>query len=318
MKRINTRLAGKVVSKDVSWWQLLPQILFSPFGLILAWFMGLPGIRFHLASIYIGVRLMFHKDVNSKRLARIYSLIFEPIDSIRYYEFDSLWNEVQWERSPQRILDVGSPRLFPIEFLRRNRRTRVLFVNPDPKDISYSTLCVHALDFKERVVFEQVKIEDLVAPENSFDLISSISVIEHLPDEKTAIQKMWSLLKPGGDLLLSVPCAAEPFEEYIDLDEYGLYTDSENDFVFGQRFYDETMLIERIFNQIGDPAYEMIIGEKEKGIFFQDRKRKIQQGHSYPFWKEPIRTYLSWKTYPTIESLPGVGVIILRFRKDPT
>jgi hypothetical protein len=47
-------------------------------------------------------------------------------------------------------------------------------------------------------------------------------VLEHIPEDRDALEKMRNLLESGGKLLLSVPCAAEAFEEYIDFDEYGL------------------------------------------------------------------------------------------------
>ena len=44
--------------------------------------------------------------------------------------------------------------------------------------------------------------------EESFDLITLLDVLEHLDDDIAALQKLSSLLKPGGHLLVSVPAFA--------------------------------------------------------------------------------------------------------------
>ena len=88
----------------------------------------------------------------------------------------------------------------------------------------------------QNVEFRQMDLrESWDFAENSFDLITSMSVVEHIPDDKGAIQKMWHLLKPGGVLLLSVPCAVNASEEYTNLNDYELIDKNENGFVFWQR-----------------------------------------------------------------------------------
>ena len=34
----------------------------------------------------------------------------------------------------------------------------------------------------------------------TFDTITSISVLEHIPEDRAALEKMWKLLKPGGQV----------------------------------------------------------------------------------------------------------------------
>ena len=57
--------------------------------------------------------------------------------------------------------------------------------------------------------------EDITKPkiERQFDLITCISVLEHIPDHKAAIQGMLGLLKPGGHLVLTFPYNEE---QYVD------------------------------------------------------------------------------------------------------
>jgi 2-polyprenyl-3-methyl-5-hydroxy-6-metoxy-1,4-benzoquinol methylase len=62
--------------------------------------------------------------------------------------------------------------------------------------------------FKERKI-SNVKfgIEDLteITHENKFDLIVSVDVMEHIPDDKKVFQNFYNALKPGGFLLINTP-----------------------------------------------------------------------------------------------------------------
>ena len=57
--------------------------------------------------------------------------------------------------------------------------------------------------------------DDITNPQlkKSFDMVTAISVLEHIPTHKAAIDGMFSLLKPGGHLLLTFPYNEK---KYID------------------------------------------------------------------------------------------------------
>ncbi len=56
--------------------------------------------------------------------------------------------------------------------------------------------------------------EALPFPENTFDLILSHEVIEHVQDDRKAVAEMIRVLKPGGRLLLFCPNRGYPFETH--------------------------------------------------------------------------------------------------------
>ena len=56
--------------------------------------------------------------------------------------------------------------------------------------------------------------ENLPYPSNSFDLILSHEVIEHVQDDRQAIQEMIRTLRPGGRLTLFCPNRGYPFETH--------------------------------------------------------------------------------------------------------
>jgi len=59
--------------------------------------------------------------------------------------------------------------------------------------------------------------DDITAPrlQQKFDFISCISVIEHIVDHESAIKSMFSLLNPGGHLVLTFPYNEEQYVENV-------------------------------------------------------------------------------------------------------
>jgi SAM-dependent methyltransferase len=56
--------------------------------------------------------------------------------------------------------------------------------------------------------------ESIPLPSGAFDLILSHEVLEHVQDDRLAIQEMIRLLKPGGRIALFVPNRGYPFETH--------------------------------------------------------------------------------------------------------
>ena len=56
--------------------------------------------------------------------------------------------------------------------------------------------------------------EALPFPSNTFDLILSHEVIEHVQDDRQAVREMVRVLRPGGRLLLFCPNRGYPFETH--------------------------------------------------------------------------------------------------------
>jgi SAM-dependent methyltransferase len=56
-------------------------------------------------------------------------------------------------------------------------------------------------------VIHEVPLEDATLPAASFDLVSLLHVLEHVPDPRTTLTEAKRLLKPGGTLLLALPNA---------------------------------------------------------------------------------------------------------------
>ena len=194
-------------------------------------------------------------------------------------------------------------------------RLKATLVNPDSNDLLMTRTLMNALGFANRCALYCRRVDELDISQ-SYDRISSISVIEHIPEggDRRAVEKMWSLLKIGGRLLLSVPCAREAFQEYMDYDEYGLLAADRNGFIYSQQFYDAALLKDRIFAITGNPFRLTVFGEKEPGTFARNRAIKVSDP-DYPFWREPLITVRDYRYYDSISDLPGWGVVSMEFIK---
>lgn len=272
---------------------------------------GVPGISLHFRIIWLGVRLLFSKKIASNIAKEIMNY---PIDSVRYFEFDFVWRALTSYESIGQYLDISSPRMLSIALLDKYGEIKADIVNPDTSDLQATISIVRAFDFEQRCVFHNKLVEELNF-EETFDTAVSISVLEHIPGQSDhlAVKKIWKMLKPGGRLLVTVPCCNEAFEEYYNINQYGLLH-TEEDMYFGQRFYDEALLEERFFSVTGKPVKYSVYGEKKLGLYDVLRHSKLSQP-SYPIWQEPYIMGQIFTYFNSISEMPGIGVIAMEFIK---
>jgi SAM-dependent methyltransferase len=284
----------------------------SPLALGLAQAVGMPGVSVHVQCGRLGVG-GWRKGSLSRNEA--YSLLISPLDSVRYFEFASLLGWMAG-RALDEYLDVSSPRLFPALALLRDGGTGRL-INPDRADLAETKRLFDCIGLSARCSFDALAVSDASFAADSFDTISSMSVIEHIPEDTAALRIMWRWLRPGGRLYLSMPCARSAFEEYVGYSEYGLVAQDPDGSYFLQRFYDEQLLEDRVFSVVGKPAQMAVYGERRPGLYERLRQRKL--GASvYPQYLEPYFMATSFRRYKALRELPGVGVVAMDFIKPST
>jgi len=97
---------------------------------------------------------------------------------------------------------------------------------------------------RERPTLE-FKVEDAVNlsfQDNAFDLVYSISVIEHIYEAyPSAVNEMVRVAKPGGLIYLTFPVASSHVEEWLDYPAYPSQEKSERGFFFQYRFSEAEM-----------------------------------------------------------------------------
>lgn len=269
-----------------------------------------PGVGYHAAIVLSALRWI---GLGLPK-AQVYSFLAAPMDTFRYFEFDFFWKLISKRDDVGDYLDVSSPRLFSWRIIASGKAHRAVILNPDVKDLSATVQLFNAIGIGKRCEFKGDLIDDLKEAPGSFDMITCISVLEHIPHDAsiTALKTIWKLVKPGGRLLLSIPCAATAFEEFINFNEYGLLQTQGDGYVFGQRFYDEKLMNELIFAIVGQPSHMAVFGEKIEGTFVRDRERKLSDP-DYPFWRESWMMASQYQYFERIKNMPGLGVVTFEF-----
>lgn len=237
-----------------------------------------------------------------------------PMDSTRYFEFEFAEREMG-NLDAKQYLDVSSPRMVPVMFAKERPGLRLEMINPDVKDLADSMLVVRAAGLDGRCTLRGCRVSDAPFAPETFDVVTCISVLEHIPEDTEALRVIWSLMRRGGTLVLTVPCMARACEQYIDHDEYGLLPADERGFVFWQRFYDAESLESRVFSVLGRPSRIEIFGERVAGSFARNAEQKRRFGEAYPFWREPYMMGKDYRSFPSIADLPGDGVVGMTFVK---
>lgn len=246
------------------------------------------------------------------RARQVLDLLVNPMDSFRYFEFDFAWRAVSELPRLVDYLDVSSPRLFPLVVLRYRAGMTAHLLNPDGEDLALTRSLASDMGLGAGACFHGDVIESSDLVEESVDVITCISVLEHIRDDVDALSAMWRLLRPGGQLILTVPCAAAATEEYLDVDPYGLSGTESDGCYFGQRFYDADLLHRQIYSVVGHPAKSAVYGEKIAGSFAANRHEKLANG-DYPYWRESFMMAKDYRYFDSVSELPGCGVIAMKF-----
>jgi predicted SAM-dependent methyltransferase len=295
--------------------KLIRYVIAPPASLIywqLAHKSDMPGLSDHMSVVRMGIELLAHRS--GLPLKQIYLMLFAPLVSTRYFEFDFAMQSPGFS-SATKCLDVSSPRFLPMLMMRQMNSLHMDLVNPDAADLAETHQLIDALQLNTRCQLHARTLEDANFSSNSFDLITSISVVEHIPMIKPAIQKMWDLLKPGGHLILTVPCAAKAEAQYLSTNQFNVLTTDKTGYTFFQLIFDEQQLHENIYAVAGQPTRVAIYGEKQPGFLQRQLHQHWNAGHTYPFWREPYMMSREFCFYDQVSALPGEGVIGLEFIK---
>lgn len=279
-----------------------------PFAL-LAHAAGLPGLAVRLRIAALAARVARRRG--RVRSTALYNMLCFPMDSTRYFEFDFMWRRLQG-LSGGRYLDVSSPRLLPLLFVDARPGITATLVNPDPADLAETRDLAEACGLDSRCTFESTLIEALAIPDASLDVITCISVLEHIRDDATALARMWRMLRPGGRLLLSLPCAATAEQQFLNVKTYDFTANEADGSVFHQYLYSEATL-RRLTAVTGPPAVQEVYGERVRGFHLALYERKWKD-RAYPFWREPW-FMTAFSRVGSLADLPGEGVVLLEFVK---
>jgi len=243
--------------------------------------------------------------------------LLHPVSIVRYFEF-----EFALSCLPQVLghcLDVSSPRLFSLYVASKMAPASVTMINPDAEDISRSMKIASKLGLR-KIRGECSGVESLSHYDDTYDIIWSISVIEHISgdhDDRHAMKHMYDSLNSGGRLILTVPVDRKFWNEYRDRTYYGTQPEQnvQSRFFF-QRFYDRAAISERLLEPLGiTPSSVRWFGESTPGRFSQYIGRWIHEGYNCTV-EDPREIADHYREYSSWEEMPGMGVCGLMVEKN--
>jgi SAM-dependent methyltransferase len=141
---------------------------------------------------------------NYSTLEKAYIALFGmPVVGLRI-RGRNIFSLIPKEKKYLKILDAGSgPGVFSFELGRRFPQAQVLGIDLRPEAIS-TCKAIAKKSGSTNVDFRRVSIEQ-IKDENLFDLIICIDILEHIEDDRAALDSLYNATAEGGTLLLHVP-----------------------------------------------------------------------------------------------------------------
>lgn len=202
-------------------------------------------LSFYGFGFAVGVRNLF-KNGFRLGLRNTVSAILQPVNSYtRFPEFFFMEQEVAAKaagKERQAVLDIGSPKLLGL-YMAHNydadiRMTDISPLNIDPYERMWDAWKHNA---KGKAFFQVQDARQLAFPDESYDIVYSMSVLEHIEgddQDATVVKEMLRVLKPGGRLLISVPFGPRYEEQVIMGLAHAVERVDSNQAYFFQRIYD--------------------------------------------------------------------------------
>lgn len=188
--------------------------------------------------------------------------IAQPINAYtrfpEYYYFDTAIEDYLHalpEGRTVRILDVGSPKMMGL-YLGACTKAEVTLTDISALNVDEYRLIWRALASraKGKASFSLRDGRSLGYGDGEFDVVFSMSVIEHIEGESgdsKAMQEMIRVLKPGGLLVLSVPFGSRYVEQQRVGFSGAVRKTEDSEMYFFQRIYDPGAFEKRILSRSG-------------------------------------------------------------------
>lgn len=113
---------------------------------------------------------------------------------------------VEWSKGGEAVLDLGCG-MGDLLYIHRDRYGRLYGIDPSRAMADYAQENLERRGLGERTFVSRGVAENIEYPDNTFDTILMLDVIEHVDVEYrlAALREVRRVLKPGGELLLATP-----------------------------------------------------------------------------------------------------------------
>lgn len=218
------------------------------------------------------MRLMIYSQLHRlPSLKEALRIFINPIVSTRDVEFSYLIKFLQHNKlQPENILDLSSPFILAYVLSVKGKVVKT-DINPAEREM-----------IKENPNL-RFKVEDgtkLSFTDNTFDLVYSISVIEHIYQKYSeAVVEMIRVLKPGGYLYLTFPVAAKHTEEWLEQKTYPTQFENAGKAFFQYRFDQNDVDRILVESQDVDVVDRSIYWERTDGVY----DRTMMRLHKKPY-----------------------------------
>lgn len=245
-------------------------------------------------------------------------LFLNPISCVRYFEFDFCYINFI-DKTPKNVLDISSPYLFST-YMSLHYPSNYTYLNPDRNDLHQINKITDGVRNMPKFKMLSADASRLPFENDKFDLIVSISVIEHIDEsiEAEALSEIWRVLNNGGTLLLTFPSAKKYFEEFRETSVYDLKVKRESQKYFFQRFYDNGAIQERILNNLTNHSVliKEIYGEIRSN-FFSEYEKRWQEKELSETVKDPYYIVHEFKKINNLNELTGkIAITCLAIKKN--
>jgi SAM-dependent methyltransferase len=142
------------------------------------------------------------------------------------YDILTKWVDRAGGGKPLNVLNAGCGS-GELSFLLGAKGHTVEGIDPGVEYIDLATAQAKQYGLSTTLTFHVDEVEKFAAkhPDKRYDLVVATDVIEHIKDDVTAVRSMLQLLKPGGDLLLTIPAGPYLFGYHDEqLGHYRRYT----------------------------------------------------------------------------------------------
>jgi SAM-dependent methyltransferase len=223
-----------------------------------------------------------------------------PIDFVRWREFDfALRAASHFMSSPGQVLDLSSPKLLPLTIASKVRGCHVVATDILDREVNW----VRSAGDRLGLMNLTARVEDarqLRFPDNRFDLITSVSVIEHIAPEHggeiPAMREIARVLAPGGIAVITVPFSRSYFADYHTGNVYER-ENTNGEPIFFQRFYDQGMLMSNIVAASGLELASL--GFIEERLCWKDPHKRV----AHYVNGSPMQNFFCGPFYPLLSRI---------------
>lgn len=223
-----------------------------------------------------------------------------PIDYVRWREFSFVLEAIEkYSPTPERILDISSPKLLPLTLAENLPNSFVCSTDILKSEIVYVQSAKKQLHLNN-LLCERMDARWLGFSDNRFDLITSISVLEHIAPEKEgevpAVKEIHRVLSSNGIAIITVPFSKFYFVESKKGTVYERKVNKDENQFF-QRFYDLNTLMKNI---VKATSLELVyLGFIEERLFIKDPHKRLTHYISGTW----LRTLLFGPLYPILSRI---------------